>query len=89
MGKKLPRMTSGDGQKPHPIRLYSQGQENGFYSKGNEKPKWGIQPGRPTACFALCGVFLDDPSCCVWSEPGRSIMCLAVSGQRQVVLPLS
>lgn len=37
-GRELPQVPSESWQKPDPIRLYSQGQQNGFYPKGNENP---------------------------------------------------
>ena len=47
--RKPPGMRAGDEQKPHPIRIHSQGQGNGFYSEGNQKPRGGLGPGRSTA----------------------------------------
>lgn len=69
--EELPQMTSGDWQGPDPIRLYGQQQENGFFCKGNEKPKGGVKQESGTACYAFCCVFSGQSSCCMQNEPGR------------------
>lgn len=59
-------------QEPDPIRLYGQWQENGFFSKGNEKSKSSVRQESNKAYFAFCCVFLDLSSCCMQNGPERS-----------------
>lgn len=72
VGGGTAREDSGCRQEPEPIRLYGQWQENGFFSKDNEKPKGSVKQESSKAWFAFCCVFLDLSSCCMQNRPERS-----------------